>query len=145
MTYWLITKDNWFGVSTVDSNFKSSEGYTVFKFNEDIPDMKFNTWDFVNQNWIQTTQQKLSRVDFILRFTAAEWSTANASTDIKKTPLQEHIDKVKDSFEVREINGFNVLCKDDLYYGFVSETSIVEAEQGYDSLSELVDSLSRQA
>ena len=87
----------------------------------------------------------MSRVDFILRFTAAEWSTANASTDIKKTPLQEQIDKVKDSFEVREINGFNVLCKDDLYYGFVSETSIVEAEQGYDSLSELVDSLSRQA
>ena len=29
MTYWLITKDNWFGVSTVDSNFKSSEGESV--------------------------------------------------------------------------------------------------------------------
>jgi len=82
MTYWVITKDNWFGVSTIDSNFKSTEGYTIFKYDTDIPDLKFNTWDFINQSWVQTVQQKLSRVDFILRFTAIEWAAATTSTDI---------------------------------------------------------------
>jgi len=71
MTYWVITKDNWFGVSPIDSNFKSSEGYTIFKFDTDIPDMKFNTWDFVNNEWINNGLGKSSRVDFITRFSAA--------------------------------------------------------------------------
>ena len=82
MTYWVVTKDNWFGVSTLDANFKYGEGYTIFKFEEDLPDLKFNTWDFVNQCWVNNGLSKLSRVDFILRFTATEWSAATLSSDI---------------------------------------------------------------
>jgi len=67
---------------------------------------------------------------------------ASSSSDVKKSPLQEQLDKVKDKYEVKEINGFNVLVKDELYYGFVSESSIIESEEGHSTLSELVNSLS---
>lgn len=63
------------------------------------------------------------------------------SSAVKKNTLQENIDKVKGEFEVREVNGFNVLTKDEKYWGFVSESSIIKSEVGYTSLSELVDSL----
>lgn len=68
---------------------------------------------------------------------------ASTSAAVKNNPLQENIDKVKDKYEVKSLNGFTVLTKDDLYFGFVSETNIVESEVGYNTLSELVESLSK--
>ncbi len=65
------------------------------------------------------------------------------STETKKFPLQENLDKVKDKYEVRELNGFNVLIKDNKYFGFVSEQSVVESDKGYNTLAELVNSLSK--
>ena len=65
------------------------------------------------------------------------------SAEVKKTAVQEKIESVKDRFDVKELNGFNVLVKDDLYYGFVTESAIVESPDGYTTLSELVDSLSK--
>lgn len=65
------------------------------------------------------------------------------STEVKKSPLQEKIDSVKDKYEVRQINGFNVLVKEDLYYGFVSENNIIETDKGYSTLADLVESLSK--
>lgn len=66
------------------------------------------------------------------------------SSETKKTKLQENIELVKNDYEIREINGFNVLVKNEKYHGFVNETTIVEAGgEGYDTLAELVEALSK--
>jgi len=66
----------------------------------------------------------------------------NAVSSGKRNSLQENISKMSNKYEIRTIKGFNVLCKDDKYYGFVSEQNIVESKIGYHNLAELVDSLS---
>jgi hypothetical protein len=67
--------------------------------------------------------------------------TVKASSKDVKNPLQENLDKVTGKYEVKQVNNFNVLTKDDLYWGFVSEASIVEAKRGFNTLSELVADL----
>jgi len=63
------------------------------------------------------------------------------SSEVKMNKLQEKIEEAKKQYEVRELNGSNVLVKDDLYCGFVNESAIVKSDIGYNTLSELVDSL----
>ena len=63
------------------------------------------------------------------------------SSEVKMNKLQEKIEEAKKQYEVRELNGFNVLVKDELYCGFVNESAIVKSDIGYNTLSELVDSL----
>lgn len=72
-----------------------------------------------------------------------EIKVKSASSEVKKNPLQSQLDKVDEGFEVIQINGFNVLVKDKLYYGLVSESNTIKSEEGFNTLSELVDSLSK--
>lgn len=64
------------------------------------------------------------------------------SSEIKINKLDEQIDLAKKEYEVRDLNGFNVLVKDNMYCGFVTENGVVKSDKGYDTLSQLVESLS---
>ncbi len=61
--------------------------------------------------------------------------------EAKVPTIEEQIAKVSDRYTVKEMNGFNVLIKEGQYWGFVSPTSILEAEQGYASINLLIDGL----
>lgn len=65
------------------------------------------------------------------------------ASQVKKSKLQENIDEANKHFEVRELNGFSVLAKDDQYFGFVNENGIITANKGYDTLAQLVENLSK--
>lgn len=64
------------------------------------------------------------------------------SSEVKINKLDEQIEIAKQQYEVRDLNGFNVLVKDGEYCGFVNENGIVKSDKGYDTLSQLVESLS---
>jgi hypothetical protein len=62
------------------------------------------------------------------------------SEDTKKTSIQQAIEE---GFEVVKMNSFNVLKKGDLYCGLVSDNKIMKSDRMCNSLSELVDNLSK--
>ena len=62
-------------------------------------------------------------------------------SEIIMTTLQENLDKVKNDYEIKIINGFHVLISEGLYVGLVSADKIVESEKSFSTLSGLVDHL----
>jgi hypothetical protein len=50
---------------------------------------------------------------------------------------------VQEGFEVAKVKDFDVLKKDGKYFGLVSETNIIFSKIGHDSLSSLVEELSK--
>lgn len=63
----------------------------------------------------------------------------SSSKEMKKDPLEE---LEAAGFTVVESNGFQVIKKDEKYAGFVSESGVIKSDKLYDSLSELVESMS---
>lgn len=46
-----------------------------------------------------------------------------------------------DGFEIVKVNNFEVLKKDDKYYGFVSEKAYLKHDKGYGTVTELMESI----
>lgn len=57
------------------------EGVSIIDVDSDVPNLNKVVWDGELLQLVSTVSL-LSRVDFILRFTAAEWESASISTDI---------------------------------------------------------------
>lgn len=82
MTFWVITQDNWFGVTTQDPNPIVLPGvFNIIELEGYPPELKDYSWNFTSNSFIKTGTSILTRVDFILRFTATEWNAAVLSTD----------------------------------------------------------------
>ena len=56
--------------------------------------------------------------------------------------FQEYLNEVvSQEYDIVNINGFNILKKDNKYCGIVSEDNIIKSDTSYNTLSELVDEL----
>jgi len=62
------------------------------------------------------------------------------SEDTRKTGIQKAIDE---GYEVVQMNTFNVLKKGEKYCGLVSENKLLKSNKEFDTLSDLVDDLSK--
>lgn len=67
-------------------------------------------------------------------------SVKMTSEDTRKTGIQQAIDE---GFEVVQMNSFNVLKKGNKYCGLVSENKILKSKKEFETLSDLVDDLSK--
>lgn len=82
MAYWVVTQDNWWGVTTVDpypASFPATT--TIFDMEGSPPDIVEYEWDLLTSTFMRAQANKLSRVDFILRWSAQEWGAATSSVD----------------------------------------------------------------
>jgi hypothetical protein len=50
---------------------------------------------------------------------------------------------IAEGFELVKVKNFDVLKKDNMYHGIVSESNVVFSDRGFDSLSSLVEELSK--
>lgn len=75
----------------------------------------------------------------------------SSSKEVKSNPIEDVIEEVKlnpidvvisEGFEIVEINGYNVIKKDDKYFGFVSDSKVLKSPKGYNTIEKLVESLS---
>ncbi|WP_333710362.1 hypothetical protein [Malikia spinosa] len=55
--------------------------WSIHEVDGTIPDLNTHAWDFQSDGFVKFGGN-LSRVDFILRFTASEWEAAATSSDI---------------------------------------------------------------
>lgn len=69
----LVTATNPYGIPGLGE-------FSIHEIDGAIPDLNINAWDSESEQFVKS-DTKLTRVDFILRFTAAEWSAASGSTD----------------------------------------------------------------
>ncbi len=63
----------------------------------------------------------------------------SSSKEIKQNPIDEIL---AEGYEIVEINGYQVIKKDDRYYGFVSDSKALRSPEGFSTLEKLVESLS---
>ena len=60
---------------------------------------------------------------------------------VASVPLTNHEKAILEGFDIVKINDFEVLKKDDLYYGFVSEGAYLKSDVGHNTLTSLMESM----
>lgn len=85
----------------------------------------------------------VQKKDIKVKSEGVEIKVNATSTETKKSKLQENIDKaIESGYSIKKVNEFTVLVKNDLFYGFVNESSLIESQNGFKTLTDLVNNLS---
>lgn len=88
--------------------------------------------------------KKVEAVKEGVKVTVKNQVTSEDSKPISESNLEKNIQKaIKSGYEVSKIGEHYVMKKGELYAGLISEASILKSKKLYNSLTELVDGLSK--